>query len=154
MTVPLPLFTFGTLMDTELLQLVCEQSIDTLTLTPAWVQDHARRWVLDDHYPVLVPTPGQRTEGLILQGLDACAMERIVFFEGEEFSLKTLVVTQADGSSQTVQFFADNQRKPVSEMEWQLDDWQRSTKQDTLPRVERYMRCFGKMSIAEADAYW
>lgn len=141
-------------MDTELLQLVSEQDVDTLVLESAHVRDHARRWVLDDHYPVLVPEPGTLTHGLIIRGLTDAAMDRIVFFEGEEFSLRQIAVVRDSGESERVEYFADNHRKSISDTDWSLQDWQCSTKPDTMPRVNRYMQCYGKMSAADADAYW
>jgi hypothetical protein len=154
MTQDQDLFTFGTLMDTELLQIVCRQPLDSLVLEPAFAVDQARRWVLDDHYPVLIASPGSRIEGVIIRGLQEEAMNRIVFFEGDEFTLRRMTVELPDCQSEAVNYFAHNQRKPVSEQEWRLAEWQRSTKQDTLSRVERYMRCYGVMTTAEADAYW
>jgi hypothetical protein len=148
------IFTFGTLMDIDLLQLVSQQSIDSLRLDPAILADHARRWVLDDHYPALVASPGSSTQGLIIHGLNEEALNRIVFFEGEEFTLRIIAVKLLDGRMEQAGYFAYNQRNPVSQQEWHLEEWQRSTKHDTLPRVERYMQCYGEMSLAEADAYW
>lgn len=148
------LFAFGTLMDTEVLQLVSGQPLDHLRLEPATVADHARRWVADDHYPVLIACPGTCTQGLIIRDLGQEAMNRIIFFEGDEFTLREIQVERSDGQEEQVCYFADNRRKLVSDQEWQLAHWQRTTKPDTLPRVVRYMRCYGMMSIAEADAHW
>jgi hypothetical protein len=150
----LALFSFGTLMDTDLLPLVCEQAMDTLVLEPAVVPGRSRRWVLDDHYPVLVAEDGRTTEGLIIRGLGEEALNRIVFFEGEEFNLEPLLVQKANGEWERVQYFADTNLKEISASEWTLSEWQRTTKADTLHRIVGYMQCYGNMSIAEADAYW
>ena len=141
-------------MDTELLPLVSEQALDSLTLQQATVPDHRRRWVLDDHYPVLVPAHGETTRGLVIRGLTEEALNRIIFFEGEEFSLSPIDVQLDNGSWEAVSYFADNHRKEISDSDWSLEEWQRTTKADTMPRVARYMKCYGKMSRAEADAYW
>ncbi|MFT5896468.1 MAG: hypothetical protein ACI8VW_003351 [bacterium] len=150
----LALFSFGTLMDTDLLPLVCEQAMGTLVLETAVVPDRSRRWVLDDHYPVLVKEQGRTTEGLIIRGLKEVALNRIIFFEGEEFNLEPLSVQKANGDWEQVQYFADTNLKEISTWEWTLSEWQQTTKADTLNRIIRYMQCYGKMSIAEADAYW
>lgn len=141
-------------MDSDVLRLVSQQDMMLLEREPAIVLDHVRRWVLDDHYPVLVASEGNRTSGLIIRGLQPEAMQRIEFFEGDEFSLRTLTVQNQQGEAELVSYFADNQRHAISEEEWVLEEWQRTTKPDTLPRVERYMRCYGTMSKTEADAYW
>ena len=150
----LALFSFGTLMDAELLELVCQQSIGSLVLEPAKVNDYARRWVIDDHYPVLVPEKGRETKGLIIRGLSSESLDRIVFFEGEEFTVQHIEVSRENDLTETVKYFADTHRKVISDTDWSMDEWQRTTKPDTLPRVRRYMQCYGRMSAAEADAYW
>ena len=141
-------------MDPDVLGLVGQQDLATVVREPASVADHVRRWVLDDHYPVLVSSPGSHTTGLIIRGLQEEAMSRIEFFEGDEFSLRTLSVENVRGQLEEVCYFADNQRHDISNEEWLLEQWQASTKKDTLPRVERYMRCYGKMTTTDADAYW
>lgn len=147
-------------MDAELLELVCGHSLDNIVREPAHVVDQVALWVKDDHYPVLVPRQGAITEGLIIRGLSDESMNRIIFFEGGEFSVQHIDVvkgsrTQENSSTrENVMFFADNELKAVSDMPWCLTQWQRTTKQDTLPRVSRYMQCYGLMNVDEADAYW
>jgi hypothetical protein len=148
------LFTFGTLMDVDLLGLVCQQPIETLQLETAAVRDFDRRWVRDDHYPVLVALPGSSTQGLIIRGLEQESMDRIVFFEGEEFTLRNMMVERVDGQLEEVRYFASNERRPVSDQTWHLEEWQRSAKPAMLPRVISYMQYYGVMSIEEADAHW
>lgn len=148
------LFSFGTLMDAELLQLVCGHDISAIVVEPAVVHDHVPLWVQDDHYPVLVPHAGVNTSGLILRKLPSEALDRIVFFEGGEFTVQHIDVTNASGVVERVPFFADNDHKEVSDVVWRLEHWQKTTKAQTMPRVERYMQCYGKMSVDEADAYW
>lgn len=149
-----PLFSFGTLMDTDLLELVCEQALSELQLEPATLNDFKPCWVENDHFPVLVSERGAVTNGVIIRGLSELAQQRIIFFEGGEFAVNTLMVVNSAGLAETVNYFADTQRLLISERVWLLNDWQQLTKADTLPRVQRYMQCFGKMSIDEADAYW
>lgn len=141
-------------MDAELLSLVCGEHADSFVREPAVVHNHQPFWVLDDHYPVLVPLQGATTQGIILRDLPDEAIARIVFFEGGEFSVQSIEVVCENGASEEVSFFADNHLKPVSDTAWRLEDWQRDIKTDTLPRVVRYMECFGKMDVDEADAYW
>lgn len=148
------LFSFGTLMDAELLALVCGQDMNTIVREPAVVMDHVPLWVIDDHYPILMPKAGLQTEGLIIRGLLPDSLDRIIFFEGGEFSVQTIDVVNSNGDIESVQFFADTDRKKVSDHVWHLDQWQSTTKPDTMPRVERYMQCYGKMSVDEADAFW
>ena len=148
------LFSFGTLMDADLLQLVCGHDTSSIVREPAVVSDYVPLWVRDDHYPVLVARPGANTSGIILRNLSPQALDRIVFFEGGEFTVQQIDVTSASGIVERVPYFADNVHQGVSDVVWRLEHWQQTTKPDTLPRVERYMQCYGKMSVDEADAYW
>ena len=148
------MFSFGTLMDAELLQLVCGHDTSSIVREPAIVRDHVSLWVQDDHYPVLVPRIGVNTQGLILRNLQPDALDRIVFFEGGEFTVQHIDVTNASGELERVPFFADNNHKDISDVVWRLEHWQETIKVQTLPRVERYMKCYGKMSVDAADAYW
>ena len=85
-------FAFGTLMDPDVLALVCGTAPDHFPTEPARAVDRARRWVLDDHYPVLVAAPGESLAGVLVHALDEHALERIAFFEGEEFALAPITV--------------------------------------------------------------
>ena len=150
-----PLFAFGTLMDPDVLALVCDVEPGRFRTEPARAEDSARRWVVDDHYPVRVAAAGESLPGLLVHGLDDESLARIEFFEGEEFVLAPLLVRRAsDGAPIEARHFAHTGRKAVAEAPWELADWQASTKADTLPRVRRYMACFGRMSVVEADAHW
>ena len=141
-------------MDAELLALVCGHSLDTLIREPAVVEDHVPLWVMGDDYPVLVARENSQTQGIIIRGLSAGDLDRIIFFEGGEFSVQHIDVVNTYNAIERVPYFASTDTLGVSENVWQLDQWQRTTKADTMPRVVRYMQCYGKLSIDEADAYW
>ena len=148
------LFSFGTLMDADLLSAVCGNDASAILKEPAVISDHVALWVQNDHYPVLVPRRGVNTDGLILRNLSSEAFSRIVFFEGGEFTVQHVEVINASGVTERLPFFADNEHAEISDVVWRLEQWQKSTKPDTMPRVERYMQCYGKMGVDEADAYW
>lgn len=148
-----PLFTFGTLMDADVLSIVIDAPIEPFVRLSATVRGLGRRWVVDDHYPVLVADSSGTTDGLLIHGLDERALERILFFEGEEFELGPLVV-EVDDKPVDARYFAHREKKPVSELDWTLEQWQLHTKPDTLHRVRRYMAHYGRLTRAEADEYW
>ena len=157
MSVPLgaPLFAFGTLMDPDVLALVCDVPVGRFQTEPARAENSARRWVVDDHFPVLVAAAGESLDGLLVHGLGETALARIGFFEGEEFVLEPIRVRRrANDEPVDAWHFAHTGVLDVADTAWDLADWQSSTKPDALPRMRRYMACFGRMSVAEADAYW
>lgn len=148
------LFAFGTLMDEDVLAIVGDRAPGTFATEPASVSGRARRAVRDDHYPVLVRAPDESVDGLLIHDIDAVALERIAFFEGEEFALEPIRVTGERSGELVAMHFAHTDRKPIDEAAWTLEGWQASTKPDTLLRIRRYMSHFGVLSVAEADAYW
>ena len=148
------LFAFGTLMDEDVLAIVGDRPVGTFATEAACVPDRVRRAVRDDHYPVLVTAPGGRVDGLLIHDVDAIALERIAFFEGEEFALEPIRVTGERSGELEAMHFAHTDRKPIDEVAWTLEGWQVNTKPDTLRRIHRYMSHFGVLSVAEADAHW
>lgn len=148
------LFVFGTLLDTDLLQLVSSQAIDSLTLEPAVLVNYECRNVLNQHYPLLVAVEGAQAAGKVIRGLTTEALDRIVFYEGVHYALYPSEVVLNNGMTEAVAYFAGSEQVVPLKTHWNLAQWQANAKSDTLPRAERYMQCYGEMSVAEAEAYW
>lgn len=149
-------------MDPDVLELVSAQALSALVCQPAVVNDHQRRIVLGETFPVLVKAPGESVIGLLVRGLTDEALKRAQFFEGEEYVLKPItVMTMPDSHAPALDskvceavFFADNQVYQVQEENWRLQTWQCQAKAEFMPRLRHYMSYFGKLSAAEADVYW
>lgn len=148
-----PLFCFGTLMDTSVLALVSAQPLQELTVVPAMLRDHVQREVIGESFPVLVPEPGGTASGSLIHGLDETALERILFFEGDEYRLAPLTVI-VDGTSLEASHFEDANTYRTGERSWDLASWQTVHRAEFLTRAKAYMQLFGTMSKAEADAHW
>ena len=157
-----PLFVFGTLMDADVLQLVCGMNLSELTLQPAVANGFKRRTVLGESFPVLVDAKGESVSGVLVCGLSQRALQRAQFFEGEEYVLKPIHVEGSPESHSSQQrvgeleavFFADNAVYACEDKDWSIQHWQGQDKAEFLPRLACYMSLFGSMSAAEADQHW
>ncbi len=163
MTVPSnPLFVFGTLMDPDVLATVCIGSASEVSTQPALIQGFTRRLVVNESFPVLVPAANESVLGLLIHGLGDEDLQRAQFFEGEEYELTSISVEALPDSHATAfaigacdaYYFASTGHYQVEAEHWHLPAWQQQHKRDFLPRLHRYMQCYGHMSMAEADAHW
>ncbi len=149
-----PLFSFGTLMDADLLTLVSGQSSAELSLESAQLAGFAQRQVEGDDFPVLVADTNAQTDGTVISGLTSLALQRILFFEGEEYALSPITVTLSQGREQSCVYFKDTAIYQVKDTVWDFQQWVLHEKADFLRRTDRYMTYFGKLTTAEADKYW
>lgn len=149
-----PMFFFGTLMDQDVLELVTGQAPSGLEITPAVAIDVVKRVVVNETYPVLVAQTEGRAVGVVVSGLTAGSLERILFFEGEEYGLHGITVETGDARRVASRYFADNEIDEHTDQAWDLDRWRREEKAEFLTQTRRYMQHFGAMSTIEADAFW
>lgn len=148
------MFFFGTLMDPDILEIVSGMPRDALTIETAEALDVAQREVVGQDFPVLVATPGARAEGILVRGLTALALDRILFFEGEEYTVEDLAVLNGAGERVPAKFFADAAVYEVTMSPWCLEAWWQEKKPEFVERTRRFMTLHGTMSAAAADAYW
>ena len=150
---PLPLFVFGTLRDVHVLELVLGRDPAHVRARAAWLEDHHTVTLPDETYPVLARRPGGRVRGQLLS-LDAGELERIAFFEGEEYGFESATVVTVAGVLERAMLCGDRSTRPGRRPPWSLEEWQRVHKDGFLPMARSYMTLFGSASIAEAEALW
>ena len=148
------LFVFGSLMDRDVLGLVSGIDADNLLLTPATVYGQQQREVVEACYPVLVPDETASCSGLLISQLTALALQRIMFFEGEEYFLAPLAVSAHGGSVVNAWYFCDAGVYSVRPTAWDFAAWQNTHKTSFMQASTAYMALFGTMTAAEADVHW
>ena len=148
-----PLFCFGSLMDDDVLRVVTGRDPDGLDIVAADAPGRAQREVVGESYPILVPDAGSRARGRLVGGLDAEALERVLFFEGEEYAIAPLEV-EVGGERRPAQYFRDTGVYRTSGGSWDFARWRAAGIDDFLDHTARYMALYGTMSAAEADAVW
>jgi len=158
-------------MDSDVLELVSGMSIGDLSIQNATAAGYRQCEVSEESYPVLVADDSAKCNGLLIGGLTTLAIERVLFFEGEEYALKPIAVLGAnepDGRANVVAadaggnndahcnayYFSDNGTYTVRAESWDYADWQRHHKSSFVDASTSYMELFGQMTAAEADAHW
>jgi len=149
-----PLFSFGTLMDATVLSLVAGQPASALRIEPASLPGYTQKLVVAEAFPVVEPDRNGSVPGVAISGLSDTALQRIVFYEGEEYRLKEVEIEWPDRSIANAVFFEDTGVYETADKPWDFYSWQRDEKADFLLRAEKYMQLYGTMSAAEADQYW
>lgn len=128
-------FVFGTLLDTEVLELVCQQPIDTLERKPATLLGFEPRYVIDQTYPVLVIAPKSITTGDVID-FDDVLLERLNRYERDDFELCEVSVKLDSGPDFTCQYFANIGFSEISERRWSLEEFQRVYKENYLRSLQ------------------
>jgi hypothetical protein len=146
--VGLPLFVFGTLLDRDLLAQVLGRDISDLRFTPAALDGYRRRRARGESFPILVPQPGGRVDGLLIHGLTAADVARLRFFEAG-YELSPIQVATPEGRY-SVRFFSHSDRLTDSGEPWDLEIWRASDKPVEMTAAARWMAGFQDNRIGAA----
>lgn len=114
------LFVYGTLMFPEVFEAVCGVRP---AAQAASLQGYARRRVRDAVYPALVECAGARTDGLLLDAIDAAQWRQLDAFEGALYKRVTVHVERGtDGLKLAAQTYvaAPQSRHHILDEPWQL----------------------------------
>jgi hypothetical protein len=148
------LFFFGTLQDPDLFALVIGRPMAALAAQPATLLGRQSRKVKGESYPILVPHPDGRVDGVLVEGFTGDELDRMQFFESDDYALQPVIVALADGSQAEAQIYASTGALEDAGEPWHLEAWQATEKPRTLMHHEAYMSLYGKMSSAEAALRW
>lgn len=90
-------FFYGTLCDPDVLALVLGYRPSPRQLQPAVLPGFRRKQARNRTYPVLVPAPGGRVDGLLFSPGRPADRQRLAAYEGPEYILRRLPVLAAAG---------------------------------------------------------
>ena len=155
-------FFFGTLMDRDVLDVVVERAPlvggvggpAVHARQPAWLDGYRRVTVQRETFPMVVAAPGQRMEGVVVEGLNATDIDRILFFESIEYAPSTIDVSLADGSPLSAQCFLTNEGIGHKGDVWEYERWLSDHKADCLRETRLWMALYGHVDCHEADSLW
>jgi gamma-glutamylcyclotransferase (GGCT)/AIG2-like uncharacterized protein YtfP len=131
-------FFYGTLMDEDVLTRVIGVAVRVLVCEPATIDDYERFFVTGETYPVLLPRPGARVEGIVVRGLDARQADRLVRYEADFYDLIEVSVSTTDGIAQAAMTFLPQSGVRASRRIWRYDEWERRHKRQFLRRIDRW----------------
>lgn len=162
-------FFFGTLMDRDVLDAVVGQaSAGQLAIgqpamgqrtavhghRPAWLDGFRRVTVARETFPMVLPAPGHRLEGVVVEGLSAADIDRILFFESIEYAPRTIDVALADDSRLPARCFLTNDGVEHSGEAWDYGQWLNAHKADCLRETRLWMALYGHVDCQAADRLW
>ncbi|MGI9317054.1 MAG: gamma-glutamylcyclotransferase family protein [bacterium] len=151
----LPLFCFGSLMDRDVLACVLgENPAARIVTEPGVFAGYRKVRLPHETYPILVPDADSSAEGILIDGLNKHELNRIVFFEGDEYELSPCSIHLPDGSGVDALFFDEGVMPPPRSEEWDLALWLQHHKGFMLRQSSHYMSYYGLLSASEADSHW
>ena len=150
----LPLFVYGSMRDADVRALVLGSDRPEVHSEPAWMPGATAARVPGESYPHLVPTEGARAAGEVLYGLGETCLDRIHFFEGDEYALVECEVERASGERIAAVHFGGVAIPPAPVVAWSLEQWQASEKARFLAMARNYMAGWRRGTRADAEALW
>lgn len=144
----MPLFVYGTLLDPDVRQIVMQQDLPPEQVEEASIHGFRRVHVPGRNWPMLLAHHGSgRVDGMLLHGLDAQALHRLVVFEGEEYHLVPMAVTDSEGYAVRAGVFVGDRRVPPGHHDWFLEIWVRRHKRIFLRRAAVLMERYGSKAV-------
>jgi hypothetical protein len=147
-------FYFGLLRDRQVLELVIDRPIEAHPFPPARLADARLVRLRGQTYPMLVPAPGRRVDGVIVDGLSEADVARILFFESVEYEPEQIEVIGADGAPIAAHAFATTDRARHDDEDWRFEDWLARDKVEDLRIAALWMSLCGRLDVVEADRRW
>jgi len=148
-----PLFVFGTLRDEDVRAVVLGRDPASVPTRAAVLPGQRTVTLPGETYPVLAPAEEAEAPGLLLE-LDAPALDRVAFFEGEEYGFDEARVRIAGGGCVPAIVCGDRTAPRGPRRAWSLEQWCRDHKPSFLPAVRAYMELYGGATLDEADRVW
>lgn len=146
-------FFFGSLMDRDLLALVVGRDISDLVFTPAAILGFERRRACDESFPIIVPHPGGRVDGFLVDGLTVADLDRIQFYESDDYALRAFAVETASGRVEA-HVFLPTESLTDEGVVWEFDAWLEVEKPMCLALAEELMSHYGILTPAQYDLLW
>ncbi len=149
------IFLYGSLMDVDVRHHVFADSIAGSEVCSAVAYGYKTMTYPGENFPVLVVDPAARARGQVLLSPGTEALERMAFYEGNEYAMASLDVELEDGRTLVAHYNQACNENLLCVNPWCFQQWQLSERDALVEMSRQYMeRCWGKMSVEEADAVW
>lgn len=146
------LFVFGTLRDPALLEIVLGRAPAP---EPAFLPNHRVLQVAGEDFPICVPSPDHRAEGLFLGDLSDAEMARLDFYElGFGYCRAQHGINVAGEMRQADLYMPRQDALTPSETEWSLSRWQAEHGALTRATAALAMELAGRIEASELPGRW
>jgi hypothetical protein len=139
------LFFYGSLMDRDLLSIALGRDVSTLGLLEATVDGFICRRAAGKAYPILLTQRGSRAEGILVSGFNYIDIDRLSYYESEDYVLQLITVQTKAGPYQA-KFFQPTRKLGDSGESWTLKGWQYIEKSKALIVARQLMQYYGYIS--------
>jgi len=146
-------FFYGSLRDQRLAEIVLGRRLSPEALVPARARDHAVLRHAAEAYPVILPSPGDAAEGVVVGDVGPGDLARLAFFEEAEYALRPIEVETAAGPV-TALHYAPTDKPPVSDEPWDFATWQRRDRTAAIAAARELMEHFGRLPVERIDTVW
>lgn len=149
-------FFFGSLLDRDVLDVVLGRASEDVVRRPGTLRGYRKLRVADESYPALRADAAAdaRADGVVFSGFSDADMNRVCYFEGDEFELRPLPVDLDDGGRVDALTFTATEKLLFSDQVWTLADWQREHKAGFLPLAREWMDGYGGAAPQDLEAQW
>ncbi len=141
-------------MDWDVISCVLDNDIDGLTMESCRLDGFQVCKLPHEDYPVLVVDKNHSAAGKLVRGLSQAQLDRILFYEGDEYEITSCEVVLSSGQTVSALFFDEGDMPNPIMTDWCFDTWVLQHKEFLLGQSTAYMSWYGKMSAAQADYYW
>ncbi|WP_172294436.1 gamma-glutamylcyclotransferase [Pseudoruegeria sp. HB172150] len=135
-------FLYGTLRYEPLLRLVLGVDGD-LPVRSAMLAGHAVRWAKGESFPLLIEAPGERVEGLLLDGVTPEALARADYYEAAFGYVRETVTVECGGAPVDAEVYVPPEDLWQVGKLWDLVDWAERWGKLTLRAADEVMGRFG-----------
>lgn len=160
-------FFFGTLCDSEVLELVLDRPVDRASIVPATIAGYRACAVELDREmaPVLIKDEGGHARGVVVHKLTDIDVQRIAHFEGLDYESGECEVTihstdhstdtdrsvNDDASTVKVQAWLTSGFAPKTSVPWNQELWEREHKPLFLALARSWMSFFRNGDLENTD---
>ncbi len=132
-------FFYGTLCDPDVHRLILGYQPGPRQIRHASLAGFRRKTARNRSYPLLIPAPAGRVQGLLFTPRQREDAERLAAYEGPEYVTRRLPVRLrgAKGCRMARVFLPAPGMLPAGPADWQLDSWRRRHKTSFLLSLTR-----------------
>lgn len=135
------LFFYGTLRDAAVRRVVLGPAAARLTVVPALIRGYRCAPVEGGRYPILVPEPASRAEGVLVAGVSLEAAARTSYFEddGYAYGVSRVAVETAAGAAREAWAYLPSERLTPFPGRWSIEAWKRRHRAAFVANTRRAM---------------
>lgn len=148
------LFFFGTLIDPDLFRLIVGRPMADFAVKPATLAGYRITRAAAFPYPMVKADPRSEAPGLRVAGLTATEVERISYYETDEYDLFGVTLKIAPNQFESAKTFIATAQLEASDEPWSLVEWEKEVKELALIEAALAMDQFGVLTRETVNDHW